>query len=93
MNVIGDKQFATLSDADQKRTLNARFAVSSSDDRIVLTVSFDDAVTGKTGASITGSAKGDLFNGDERAEAFESVSKTLIKALEKDKGLAISTDK
>lgn len=93
MNIVGDKEFATMTLENQKRTLLARMAVSAGDDRIVLTVSFDDAVTGRTGSSITGGAKGDLFDGDDRGEALEAVSGMIIKALQKDKGLQITDEK
>jgi hypothetical protein len=93
MNVIGDKEFASMSAEKQKRTLVTRMSVSASDNRIVFTVSFDDAATGRTGSSVTGSAKGDIFDGDDRGEAFESVSSTVVKALQKDKGLQITDEK
>lgn len=92
MKIVGDKEFATFAPEDQKRTLFARMAVAASDERIIFSVSFDDAVTGRTGSSITSTSKGNLFDGDDRAEAFESVSATIIRALEKDKGLQISSD-
>lgn len=91
MRLIGDKQYATLPPAQQARTLFARMAVAGVDERIVLSVSFDDATTGRTGASITSSTKGELFDDDDRREAFQSVSNTVVKALQQDKGLQVSS--
>lgn len=90
MNIVGDKEFLTLPTEKQKRTLLARMSLSASDDNIVMTVTFDDAVSGRTGASVTGGAEGDIFDGDDRGDAFEAVSHMLIKALAQDKGLTIS---
>ncbi len=93
MHVIGDKELTMLSPETQKRTLITRLSVTASSNRIVLSVSFDDAITGKTVSSITAAEKGDIFDDDDRGIALESVSKTLIKALKKDKDLQITDDK
>ncbi len=93
MNIIGDKEFESMSPENKKRSLYARMSLSASDAYIVLTVSFDDAVTGRIGSSVTGSAKGNLFDGDDRGKAFESVASTVIKALQKDRGLKIIDEK
>ncbi|HVY22755.1 MAG TPA: hypothetical protein VG962_05330 [Steroidobacteraceae bacterium] len=92
MKVIGNKEYDKLSSDVQKRTLNARMSVEASNKRILLSVSFDDAVTGRTGASITTNTKGNIFNADARSKAFESASKTIIKALQRDKDLQITED-
>lgn len=91
MRLVGDKQYASMPAAQQQRTLFARMAVAGIDERIVLSVSFDDATSGRTGASITSSTKGELFEEDDRREAFESVSNTVVKALQQDKGLMVSS--
>jgi hypothetical protein len=93
MNVIGDKEFTNLELDNQKRTLIARMAVAAGNKIIILTVSFDDAATGRTGSSVTGGAKGNVFDGDDRGKAFEAVSKMLINALQNDKGLQITDEK
>lgn len=93
MKLVGDKQYEAMPREDQQRTLHARMAVASVDKRLVFSVSFDDAVSGRTGASITSSTKGDLFEPKDRAAAFESVSRTVVRALEQDKGLQVSSDK
>jgi hypothetical protein len=90
MRLVGDKQFAAMPTAQQQRTLFARMAVAGVDERIVFSVSFDDATSGRTGANITSSTKGELFEEDDRREAFESVSNTVIRALQQDKGLLVS---
>lgn len=93
MKVIGNKEYEKLPAEVQARTLDARMSVSASNKRIVLAVSFDEAVTGRTGSSITTYTKGNVFDADDRTKAFESASETLIKALEKDKGLRITEQK
>jgi len=93
MKVIGDKEYEKLPPELQKRTLDARMSVTASNKRILFAVSFDDAVTGKTEASITAFAKGNIFDVDARTKAFESVSDTIIKALQQDKGLRITDEK
>ena len=90
--VIGGKQFKTFDLDKQKEVLFASMSLSASNDRIVMTVSFDDAVTGKTGASITKYTDGDIFDTDERTEAFEGVSERLIRAIERDKALNVSRE-
>ncbi len=90
MKVIGSKEYVKLPPEVQKRTLDARMSVSASNNRILLAVSFDDAVTGRTGSSITTYTNGNIFNANARVIAFESASQTIIRALKRDKGLQIS---
>jgi hypothetical protein len=68
-------------------------SVSASNKRILLAVSFDDAVTGRTGSSITTYTKGNIFKSDTRENAFQSASDTIISALQRDKGLKITQEK
>jgi hypothetical protein len=93
MKVIGTKEYDKLPLDVQKRTLDARMSVTASNKRILLSVSFDDALTGRTGSSITALTKGNVFNLDDRTKAFEAVSATIIKALQQDKGLQITDEK
>jgi hypothetical protein len=93
MKVIGNKEFAQLPAEVQKRTLFARMSVSASNKRILLAVSFDDALTGRTGSSITTYTKGNIFKADKREEAFQSASDTIVSALQRDKGLQITEAK
>lgn len=90
MNVVGEKEYARMAHDDQKRTLIARMAISANDDRIVSTVSFDDAVSGRTGSSVTGFTEGDIFDTKDREDAFRSVADTVSKALQRDKNLQIT---
>jgi hypothetical protein len=92
MRVIGNREYGTLPLAKQERTLDVRLALTATENRNLLSVSFDEAVSGKTGASITTQAKGDIFNLDDRTKAFEAASDTIIRALQKDKGLTISDE-
>lgn len=91
--VVGDKEYEKLPGDAQKRTLFARMAISAGGKRITLSVSFDDAVTGRTGSSITTFQKGDVFDVKARTKVFEVASETIIKALQQDKGLIIRDDK
>ncbi len=93
MKVVGDKEYQGLADAMKKRTLSARMSITASNQWLLLSVSFDDSVTGRTGSSVTSQVKGNLFNVNHRTRAFETASGVLIKALEKDKGLAITNDR
>ncbi len=91
--ILGDKEFDQLPSEQKKRTLIARISMSSANSRIMLTVSFDDAVTGKTGSSITTFTKGDIFKTKYRDQVVESASVTIIQALQVDKGIVIKDDK
>jgi hypothetical protein len=93
--VIGDNEFRDLTPEQKQQTLFARLAVISSSDKdqSLLSVSFDDAVTGKTVASVTTESKVDMFNAGERTEAFESLSNAIVKALQRDKGLTVTETK
>ena len=90
MKVIGDKEYSSLSTDDRSKTLLARMALSASKDKLEITVSFDDMVTGRTGASVTTYADGDIFDTDSRTDAFKSAAKEFVKAVQHDKGLKIS---
>jgi hypothetical protein len=90
MKVIGINEAVDMDGEDQKRVLLASFSLTASTEMIVLGVHFDDYVTLRKGASITAWTKGNIFNVDKRSAAFTKASRTLIKALEKDKGLRIS---
>ena len=90
MKVIGDKEYASLTTDDRSKTLLARMALSASEDNLVITVSFDDMVSGRTGASLTTHADGDLFDLDSRTLAFKEAAKEFVKAVQHDKGLTIS---
>ncbi|MGQ0618949.1 MAG: hypothetical protein ACT4QA_03365 [Panacagrimonas sp.] len=93
LKVIGEKELASLAPAAQHRTLMARVGVSSNEELILMSVSFDDVITGRTQASMTSREKGDIFDEDDREDAFDSLTKTLVKALVQDKGLAVSKDR
>lgn len=93
MKVIGDKEYENLAPNYKQRTLLARMSATASDEVITLSVSFDDSLSGRTGASITGSAEGDIFDFADRNEVFETVSTTIVKALQSDKGLHIADDR
>lgn len=89
VKIVGDKEFASLPHDEQARTLFARVSISASGKLITLSVSFDDAVTGKTGANFTTFGKGKIFDGKARERVFEDVSRMITKAIEQDKGLQV----
>ena len=89
IRIIGDKEFAALPHETQVRTMFARISISASGKLITLSVSFDDAVTGKTGANFTTLSKGKIFDGKARGKAFEDASRMITKAIEQDKGLQV----
>lgn len=91
MKVIGDKEYSSLTQEQKQQTLIARMSViASSKKENLISISFDDSVSGKTVASITAKAKGDMFDASDRTKAFESVSNALLQALQRDKGLTVS---
>jgi len=90
MKVIGNKEYDTMPSEQKARTLEARVAVSAGNKSILLSVSFDDSVTGRTGASISAYGRGNIFDLGARTKVFESASKTIVNALEKDKGIQVS---
>ena len=93
MKIIGDKEFASMRSEDKDRTLFVRFAISSYSPRYnLITLSFDDAQTDKTVASLTSQAKGNLFKPKDRTKALEAVSKPLIQALTNEKGLKVTNE-
>ncbi len=77
-------------DDDRSKTLLARMALSASKKKLVITVSFDDMVTGRTGASVTTYADGDLFDAGSRTSVFNDAAGELVKAVQHDQGLKIS---
>ncbi|MGQ0698623.1 MAG: hypothetical protein ACT4PZ_10310 [Panacagrimonas sp.] len=93
LKVIGDKELAGMTAAAQQRTLIARVGVSSGEEVIVMSVAFDDVVSGRTQASMSSREKGDIFDEDDREDAFEALTKTLVKALVQDKSLAVTKDR
>lgn len=89
IKIVGDKEFASLPREAQARTMFARVSISASGKLITLSVSFDDAVTGKTGANFTTLSKGKIFDGKARGKAFEDAARMVTKALEQDKSLMV----
>jgi len=92
MRVIGDRKYGALPTNKQLRTLDVRLALVATEKHNVLSVSFDDAVSGKTVSSITTQAKGNLFSFEDRTRAFETASDAIIRALRQDKGLTITDE-
>ena len=94
MTVVGNKEAEGMKPEEKAKTLFVRFAISTFNKKEnLITISFDDAVTGKTVASLTSQAKGNLFNPKDRTKALELVSKPLSDALTNEKGLKITNTK
>lgn len=94
MNIVGDREYQGLSKEKQARTLLARLSlISTGSNANLISVSLDDGPSGKTVASITAKAKGDMFSAKDRTKALEAVSKALIQSLERDKGLTVTDSK
>jgi hypothetical protein len=93
MNVVGDKEYASFPLEQQRRTLFVRMSlIATGTKQNLVTISFDDAATGKTVASLTAKAKGDMFDPEDRTEAIESLSSAIVQALERDKGISVSDE-
>ena len=94
MTIIGDKEFLGMKSEDKAKTLFVRFALSTFNKKEnLITISFDDAISGKTVANLTSQAKGNLFKPSDRTAALEVVSKPLSEALTNEKGLQVTTKK
>lgn len=94
MTIVGDKEFAGSKPEDKSRTLFVRFAISTFNKKEnLITISFDDTVSGKTVANITSQAKGNLFNPKDRTNALEIVSQPLSEALTREKGQKVLNTK
>jgi len=90
MKVIGDKDYKALTVEQQGQTLFARLSMISNNRKDnLISISFDDAASGKTVASVTSRARGDMFDTADRTKALEAVSDALLQALRQDKGLSI----
>lgn len=91
MNVIGERQFEQMPDAERRKTLLARLALAASHKRNLLSVSFDDMSTGKTVATISRQGKGDLLDEDKRTEALETVADVVVRQIQREKGITTSS--
>lgn len=92
MKVIGNKEYERLPLEQQRRTLFVRLSIVATGNNLLMSVSFDDAVTGRTGSSITSQSKGNVFNTKQRTRAFEMLSGTIIKALVTEKRLTVANE-
>ncbi len=90
MKVIDDEGYELLSPGEKKSTLLARMGVAATNDKLVITVSFDDMLTGHVGATVTTYADGNLFKSKERKRALDHAAKEIVKAFQHDKGLKTS---
>ncbi len=89
MAVVGSKEVENLPYEAKKRTLGVQLSVSGSSERIMLGISFQDFITGRTVATIGSTEKGDLFDRDDRTEIFDLVTGTVVAAIKRDKLLTV----
>lgn len=89
MAVVGSKEIENLPYEAKKRTLGVQLSVSGSSERIMLGISFQDFITGRTVATIGSTEKGDLFDRDDRTEIFDLVTGTVVAAIKRDKQLNV----
>ena len=88
MKVLGQKEYEALPAEAKARTLVAHLEHITGKERGLFSILFDDASTGKTLASVSGEAEGNMLDRDDRTEAFETISEALAEAIEKDRGLS-----
>lgn len=90
VRILGDSESGKLDPEQKSQTLFVRFTIiTSGKEDNLLTMSFDDMVTGKAVASISVRAQGDMFDPNARTRAVESLGKPIVQALERDKGIKI----
>lgn len=89
MTLLGDKEYEALSPEQKQRTLGAQLSISGGDDRILLGLSLQNLTTGRTVATIGTTEKGDLFDKDDREDAFRELTKAVTAAIERDKQLLV----
>jgi hypothetical protein len=92
LDALGEKSFADLSPEAQRRVLFLRMHVTGSDGKIIISASFDEAVTGRTVCSLTASDEGDVLDVADQREVFQSLSDEVIEKLARDKGLEVTDD-
>lgn len=83
--VVGDKEVSNLPYADQKRTLSVQLNVDGNDERVLLGLSLQNFLNGRTIATIGLAAKGDLFDKTDRNKAFAQLLEELTIAIRKDR--------
>lgn len=89
MKLLGDKEYEALGPEQKQRTLGAQLSISGGDDRILLGLSLQNLTTGRTVATIGTTEKGDLFDKDDREDAFDELTKAVTGAIERDKKLLV----
>ena len=88
MKVLGEKEYESLPAEAKARTLLVHLDHITGKERGLFSILFDDASTGRTVASVSGEAEGNMLNREDRTAAFESVSETIAEAIEKDRGVS-----
>jgi hypothetical protein len=89
-NIVGYKEYESLTPQQQARTLDFGVSVASSIEQSVLTVSFNDAVTGRTMASFTQTADGDITDIHTREEILGKVMEKMTEIFSDARGLDVN---
>lgn len=88
LRVLGDKEAADLTDEQKRKTLIVRGAMDAQkDERMALSVSFDDYVTDRSLANMTATSKGNVYDADDRSKAYQRLQEALRQSIEQEKGL------
>lgn len=84
-HVVGDKEVENLPYEDKRRTLGARLTVDSDDDNILLGISLQDFITGRTVASVGLAEDGKLHKKKARDQAYAQLAEALTAAINRDR--------
>jgi hypothetical protein len=89
LQVLGEKDLEALPSEARARALVARLGLVTNGKRRLISLAFDGAASGKTVASLTVEARGDMLDAGDRADAFEPIEEALVDAVERDKGVEL----
>ena len=87
MHVLGDKEYENLPYDGKKRTLGAQLSVEGDEDRILLGLSLQDFLSGRTVATVGIAEKADLFDKADRDSAFQDLAEAVVGAIQRDRQL------
>ena len=78
LQMIGDRRISDLSDNQKEKLVLVKYAATSSNDRSVLGISFEDYMTGKTVASCRASNKGSWTRQKDMDKAIRKLRDRII---------------
>ncbi|GAB3375969.1 hypothetical protein NCG89_03990 [Spongiibacter taiwanensis] len=88
--VLGDKEVANLPYEDKKQTLGALLTVDGDDDSILLGISLQNFISGRTVATIGLAEDGKLTKKKERDRAYQQLAEALSEAIRKDRATVVT---